>query len=121
MRVNRLATVVQYVSDPVRAKEWYAGLLGFEPAPHEVPYFECGGGAGLLLAPSAPGTGRGGTGVFFDVDSVDSTYREKKAAGFTFNEEPYDIGPGRLVTLNDPDGNIVGLSDNSRGGMPGRG
>ena len=31
---------------------------------------------------------------------------------------PFDIPPGRLVTLNDPDGNIVGLIDNSKGGMP---
>jgi hypothetical protein len=28
--------------------------------------------------------------------------------------------PGRLVTLNDPDGNIVRLIDNSKGGMPGQ-
>lgn len=36
-----------------------------------------------------------------------------------FNEPLFDIPPGRLVTLDDPDGNIVGLIDNSRGGMPG--
>ncbi len=36
------------------------------------------------------------------------------------NEPPFDIPPGRLVTLNDPDGNIVGLIDNSKGGMPGQ-
>ena len=33
---------------------------------------------------------------------------------------PFDIPPGPLVTLNDPDGNIVGLIDNSKGGMPGQ-
>ena len=42
------------------------------------------------------------------------------ARGYTFNEEPFDIPPGRLVTINDPDGNIVGLIDNSKGGMPGQ-
>jgi hypothetical protein len=31
-----------------------------------------------------------------------------------------DIPPGRLVTLSDPDGNIVELIDNSKGGMPGQ-
>ena len=33
-------------------------------------------------------------------------------------QAPFDIPPGQLVTLNDPDGNIVGLIDNSKGGMP---
>ena len=31
----------------------------------------------------------------------------------------YEIPPGLLVTLNDPDGNIIGFIDNSAGGMPG--
>jgi hypothetical protein len=38
----------------------------------------------------------------------------------TVLEPPLDIPTGRLVTLNDPDRNIVGLIDNSKGGMPGR-
>jgi len=29
-----------------------------------------------------------------------------------------DIPVGRWVTLNDPDGNIVGLEDRSKGGLP---
>ena len=54
------------------------------------------------------------------MDSVDEAYKELGAKGFTFNEPPFDIPPGRLVTLKDPDGNIVGLIDNSKGGMPGQ-
>jgi hypothetical protein len=52
------------------------------------------------------------------VDDVDAAYMELTARGYTFNEEPYDIPVGRLVTLNDPDGNIVGLEDRSKGGLP---
>ncbi len=74
----------------------------------------------LILAPATPGTGRGGTGVWFEVESVDAAYQELQAQGFTFNGLPFDIPPGRLVTLNDPDGNIIGLIDNSKGGMPGQ-
>ena len=70
--------------------------------------------------PAAPETGRGGTGVWFLVDDVDAAYRAKMAEGFTFNEPPFDIPPGRLVTLKDPDWNIIGLIDNSKGGMPGQ-
>ncbi len=54
------------------------------------------------------------------VDDVDATYRELTAAGFALNEQPFNIPPGPLVTLNDPDGNIVGFIDNSKGGMPGQ-
>ena len=43
------------------------------------------------------------------------------ARGYRFNEEPYDVPVGRLVTLNDPDGNIVGLEDRSKGGLAGLG
>ncbi len=120
MRVRRLETVVQFVSDPEKSTAWYARLLGVEPTPYVGPYFRFDEHAYLILAPAAPGTGRGGSGVWFEVESVDATYHELKDAGFSFNEAPYDIPPGRLVTLNDPDGNIIGLIDNTRGGMPGQ-
>jgi predicted enzyme related to lactoylglutathione lyase len=84
------------------------------------PIFKFDAHAYLILAPGAPGTGRGGTGAWFLVDSVDDAYRELTRAGFVFNEPPFDTPPGRLVTLNDPDGNIVGLIDNSKDGMPGQ-
>jgi predicted enzyme related to lactoylglutathione lyase len=119
MRATRIATVFQWVSDPAKSAEWYRRLLEVEPAPYQAPYFKLDGGAYLILGQSAPGTGRGGTGAWFEVDNVDEAYRQKLAEGFVFNEEPFDIPPGRLVTLNDPDGNIVGLIDNSKGGMPG--
>ena len=50
---------------------------------------------------------------------MDEVYAERTAAGHAFNEEPFDIPPGRLVTIDDRDGNIVGLIDNSEGVMPG--
>jgi predicted enzyme related to lactoylglutathione lyase len=49
---------------------------------------------------------------------VDEAFKELTGRGYTFNEEPYDIPPGRLVTINDPDGNIIGLEDRSKGGLP---
>ena len=91
MRARRIETVVQYVADPEASARWYARVLG-----------------------------RGGSGVWFEVESVAETYRQRRADGFEFNEEPYAIPPGLLVTLNDPDGNIIGFIDNSAGGMPGR-
>lgn len=73
----------------------------------------------MILAPASEGTGRGGTGAWFEVADVMSAYPERVEQGYEFNEPPFDIPPGKLVTINDPDGNIVGLIDNSSGGMPG--
>ena len=118
MKVSRIEAVLQFCVDPEKSRAWYADFLGLETTEYPAPLFSLDGDTSLLLAPGTPGTGRGGTGVYFHVDSVDEAYKELKARGYTFNEEPYDIPPGRLVTLNDPDGNIVGLEDRSKRGRP---
>ncbi len=118
-RVHLIETAIQFVSDPGASTDRYKRLLGMEPTPYEGQYFNFDELAYLIFAPSSPGTGRRGTGVWFLVDDVDQSYRELGAEGFKFNEAPFDIPPGRLVTLFDPDGNLVGLIDNSKGGMPG--
>jgi predicted enzyme related to lactoylglutathione lyase len=120
MKVSGIEVVVQFCVDPEKSKAWYADFLGVETTPYPSPLFVLEG-ATLLLAPGAPGTGRGGTGVYFHVESVDEAYTELTARGYRFNEEPYDVPVGRLVTLNDPDGNIVGLEDQSKGGLAGGG
>ena len=118
MKVNRIATALQFCADREASARWYADFLEIEPTPYVAPYFKFGEDAYVILGPAKPGTGRGGTGVWFHVDSVDEAYRERVARGYRFNEEPYDIPPGRLVTINDPDGNLVGLIDSSNGGTP---
>lgn len=120
MQVRRIETVIQWVSDVEASKAWYTDFLGVEPTPYDAPYYKFGEHAYVILAPSEPGTGRGGTGVWLEVEDVDAAYAELRGRGYTFNEEPFDIPPGRLVTINDPDGNILGLIDNSKGGMPGQ-
>ena len=47
------------------------------------------------------------------MEDVDAAYAELSGRGYVFNEEPFGIPPGRLITINDPDGNILGLIDNS--------
>ena len=120
MQARRLETVVQFCSDPEASARWHAEFFGVEATPDGGPYFCFEQGPGyVILAPAAAGTGRGGSGVWFEVESVDEAYAQRTAAGYAFNEEPFDIPPGRLVTIDDPDGNIIGLIDNSKGGMPG--
>jgi predicted enzyme related to lactoylglutathione lyase len=119
MRVRRIETAIQFVSDLEKSKAWYADVLGIEPTPYEGPYFKFNEHAYVILAQSSPSTGRGGTGVWFEVEDVEAAYRELTGRGYRFNEPPFDISPGRLVTMNDPDGNLIGFIDNSKGGMPG--
>ena len=51
------------------------------------------------------------------MDSVDEDDKLEDIQGFKY-EAPFDIPRGRLVTLHDQDGNIVGLICSARGGMP---
>jgi len=120
MKARRIETVLQWVSDPQKIAAWYCDFLGVELTPYDAPYIKFSEHAYVIFAPASSGTGRGGTGVWFEVDDVDAAFKELTARGYKFNEpEPFDIPPGRLVTINDPDGNIIGLIDNSKGGMPG--
>lgn len=119
MQARRLETVVQYCADPEASRDWYQRFLGVESTAYDAPYLHFAEHSYLILAPGAPGTGRGGSGVWFEVENVDAAYQERLEQGSVFNEEPFDIPPGRLVTALDPDGNIVGLIDNTKGGMPG--
>ena len=111
MKTTGLAAAMQYVSDPEASVQWYSDLLGIGVTPFPLPMFEWGDGARLMLAPSAPGTGRGGTSVWFQVDDVRATYDEARSQGYAFNEEPQETPDGSFVSLNDPDGNIVGFMD----------
>jgi len=118
LKISGLEIVIQFCIDTEKSKAWYADFLGVEPIAYGAGLFVLGDKTRLHLAPAAPGTGRGGTAVYFYVPSVDAAYAELTQRGYVFNEEPYDIPVGRLVTINDPDGNIVGLEDRSKGGLP---
>ena len=120
MQVRRIETVLQWVTDVDASTRWYADFLGLDVTDYEAPFFKFDANAYLILAPASPGTGRGGTGVWFEVEDVDAAHTELTGRGYAFNEEPFDIPPGCLVTINDPDGNIIGLIDNPKGGMPGQ-
>ena len=119
MKVNRIATAIQFVADPDGRTNGTQASWASSPRPYEGVYFKFEDeGAYLILAPGSPDTGRGGTGVWFEVDDADAAYRELTARGYTFHEPPFAIPPGRLATLPDPDGNLIGFIDNTHGGMP---
>lgn len=99
--MRRIETVIQWVSNAKTSQAWCADFFVVEPTPYEEPYLNFSKHAYVILASSAPGTERAG-GVGFEVEDVDAAYAELSDRGYVFNEEPFDIQPGRLITINDP-------------------
>lgn len=81
MKISGIEVVVQFCLDPEKSKAWYADFLGLETRNYPSPLFVLEGST-LLLAPGSPGTGRGRTGVYFNVESVDQAYKELTARGY---------------------------------------
>jgi len=106
-----IKTVLHPVSDVEAAKPVYAALLGVAPqtdAPFYVGFEAEGQQIGLV-----PGSGPDGMTspvAYWHVADIDAKLGEVTAAGAAVKEPPRDVGGGRLVaTFTDPDGNVLGL------------
>src|SRR5580658_9831822 len=110
-----IKTVLHPVSDLSKSTPVYAALLGIAPQ-HEAPYyvgFEAegqhiglvpGGGPDAMTSPVA----------FWHVPDIEAKLAAVTAAGATVKEAAHDVGGGRLVaTFTDPDGNVLGLVQDS--------
>jgi predicted enzyme related to lactoylglutathione lyase len=110
-----IKTVLHPVSDLAKAKAVYAALLGVQPQADSEYYvgFEAegqhiglvpGGGPQKLTSPTA----------YWHVADINAKLEEVTAAGATVKESPHDVGGGRLVaSFTDPDGNVLGLIQDS--------
>jgi predicted enzyme related to lactoylglutathione lyase len=106
-----IKTVLHPVSDPAKAKEVYAALLGVAPVADESYYvgFEAGG-QHIGLVPSGGPQTMTSPVAYWEVADIEAKLAEVTAAGATLKEAPRDVGGGRLVaTVTDPDGNVLGL------------
>lgn len=110
-----IKTVLHPVSDLERAKAVYTALLGQPPqtdGPYYVGFDVAGQHIGLL-----PGGGPQGLTspvAYWQVPDIDAKLAELTAAGATVKEPANDVGGGRMVaTVTDPDGNVLGLSQDS--------
>lgn len=110
-----IKTVLHPVSDLAAAKAVYAALLGVEPqadAPYYVGFEAAGQHIGLV-----PGSGTQGMTspvTYWHVPDIEAKLAEVTAAGATVEEAAHDVGGGRLVaTFTDPDGNVLGLLQDS--------
>lgn len=114
-----LVQVAQRAEDLARASEWYARLLGQEPAasfdPPGLVFFDLDGVRLLLdrVAPSAL--------HYFRVDDIEATLERLRAHGVEVDTEPHVIfghdddtlGPAGtdewMAFVKDSEGNLVGL------------
>jgi predicted enzyme related to lactoylglutathione lyase len=106
-----IKTVLHPVSDLEKAKAVYSALLGVPPetdGEYYVGYEAEDQHIGLV--PGGGPQGMTSPVAYWHVSDIEAKLAEVSAAGATVLETPRDVGGGRLVaTINDPDGNILGL------------
>ncbi|HKN99107.1 MAG TPA: VOC family protein [Pseudonocardiaceae bacterium] len=108
-------TVLHPVSDLEKAKAVYTALLGLAPqadSSYYVGYDTAGQQIGLV--PGGGPQGMTSPVAYWHVSDIEAKLAEVTAAGATVREPAHDVGGGRLVaTVTDPDGNVLGLLQDS--------
>ncbi|MEU8628481.1 VOC family protein [Streptomyces sp. NPDC048669] len=110
-----IKTVLHPVSDLAAAKAMYTALLGVQPQADESYYvgFEAGG-QHIGLVPAGGQQGMTSPVAYWHVPDIEAKLAEVTAAGATVKDPAHDVGGGRLVaTVTDPDGNVLGLLQDS--------
>lgn len=107
-----LRRVVYQVQEMERAKQWYRGVLGKDPAvdmPFAVHFTV--GDTGLTLAPLPPNVRNTGEGAiaYWEVADIDEEYRRLIDAGASPHTEVADVFGFRRGAVVDPFGNVIGL------------
>jgi len=110
-----IKTVLHPVSDVAAAKAVYTALIGVAPQTDSEYYvgFDVegqhiglvpGGGPQQMTTPVA----------YWHVPDIEARLAELTSAGAVVQEPAHDVGGGRLVaTVTDPDGNVLGLLQDS--------
>jgi predicted enzyme related to lactoylglutathione lyase len=110
-----IKTELHPVSDLATAKAVYAALLGTQPQADSSYYvgFDAAG-QHIGLVPGGGPQGMTSPVAYWHVPDIEAKLAEVTAAGATVKEAPRDVGGGRLVaTITDPDGNVLGLLQDS--------
>jgi predicted enzyme related to lactoylglutathione lyase len=106
-----IKTVLHPVTDLGKAKAVYTALLGLEPQ-HDAPYYVGYDTQGqhIGLVPGGASQGMTSPVAYWHVPDIEAKLAEVTAAGATVKDPVRDVGGGRLVaTVTDPDGNVLGL------------
>lgn len=115
MTTQGIKTVLHPVTDLEAAKAVYTALLGTPPvadAAYYVGYDVEGQHIGLV--PGGAQQGMTGPVTYWHVPDIEAKLAEVTAAGATVKEPAKNVGGGRLVaTFTDPDGNVLGVLQDS--------
>ncbi|HUL52199.1 MAG TPA: VOC family protein [Opitutaceae bacterium] len=114
MKIIEIAFSVYGVTDLPRARRFYEDTLGLVPTKSYVKgnlgMVEYDIGAGTLAigagAPLFKPASAGGV-VALEVDDFDAAVRQLKEHGVKFLAEPHETPVCHLVTIADPDGNLL--------------
>jgi len=110
-----IKTVLHPVSDLAAAKAVYTALLGMPPQ-HDSSYYVGYDAEGqhIGLVPGGGPQGMTSPVAYWHVADIEAKLAEVTAAGAAVKESPHDVGGGRLVaSFTDPDGNVLGLVQDS--------
>jgi predicted enzyme related to lactoylglutathione lyase len=112
-----IKTVIYPVHDLTAAKALFTKALGAGPVMDEAYYVQYNvGGQEIGLDPNGHSKGMTGPAVYWQVDDIKQCLQALLDRGATTHQEISDFGSGgrRLVaSVKDPDGNIVGLIQES--------
>jgi len=103
-----IKTIIYPVNDMARAKMRFQTLLGVEPYSDQPYYigFKVGD-QDIGLVPNSP---EAGVTAFYHIADIKQSLQSLLDAGSKILREINDVGGGRLVaSVRDPDGNIIGL------------
>ncbi len=114
-QTSGIKTILHPVSDVAAAKPVYTALLGVEPAADESYYVGYETGAQHVgLLPGGGPQGLTSPVAYWEVDDIEARVAEVVAAGGTLKDAVQEVGGGRRVaTVTDPDGNVLGLLQDS--------
>ena len=113
--IQGLRTVIYYVKDLAKAKEWYTKI--FQKTPYfDQPYYVGFNieGFELGLQPDEQGENfDNNTVAYWGVKDARTVYRHLLENGSIADEEIKDVGGGILLgTVIDPAGNVFGIIEN---------
>ncbi len=106
---NGVKTIVYPVKDLARAKTLFRALLGVEPYADAAYYvgFKVGD-QDIGLDPNGH---KQGMTAYYQVDDIKASLKSLVDGGSQILQEIKDVGGGRrIATVRDPEGNIIGLT-----------
>ncbi len=116
-----IKTVAVYVADPQAAKRFYVEHLAFEvrrelPMGPDACWLEVappGAETCLVIYPrtATPDWAQRKTSIVFYCADITSTIETLRSRGVTIAMEPNALPWGKFAAIEDPDGNVIGLTE----------